>query len=146
MAGVDFNETFAPMAKLITFKCILTLIATMNWGIHQMHANTFLIGYWRWRLYELYGGFHTRRGKNTLCANSRKFCTGSGNRQARDTTVSTRPSLTKGFYRSQTDHSLYVKQTNEYLLVANIYVDDLIILSRQRNPIEVVQIKAREGI
>jgi len=33
------------------------------------------------------------------------------------------------FSRSQADHSLYVKQTGEYLLIVIIYVDDLIILA-----------------
>lgn len=32
-----------------------------------------------------------------------------------------------GFYRSQANHSLYIKQSNESLLVVIIYVDDLII-------------------
>jgi len=35
----------------------------------------------------------------------------------------------EGFSRSQADHSLYVKQTGEYLLIVIIYVDDLIILA-----------------
>jgi hypothetical protein len=32
------------------------------------------------------------------------------------------------FSRSQADHSFYVKQMSEYLLIMIIYVDDLIIL------------------
>ena len=36
MAGVDFYETFAPVAKINTIKCILTLGAAINWKIHQM--------------------------------------------------------------------------------------------------------------
>ena len=37
--------------------------------------------------------------------------------------------INEGFCRSQTYHLLYIKQTNEYLLVAIVYVDDLIILA-----------------
>ncbi len=37
------------------------------------------------------------------------------------------------FSRSQADHSLYVKQTGEYLLIVIIYVDDLIILASNVN-------------
>jgi hypothetical protein len=33
------------------------------------------------------------------------------------------------FSRNQADHSLYIKQTSEYLLIVIIYVDDLIILT-----------------
>jgi len=35
----------------------------------------------------------------------------------------------ENFSRSQADHSLYVKQTGEYLSIVIIYVDDLIILA-----------------
>jgi hypothetical protein len=35
----------------------------------------------------------------------------------------------EGFSRSHADHSLYVKQTREFLLIVIIYVDDLIILA-----------------
>jgi len=35
----------------------------------------------------------------------------------------------EGFFRSQANHSLYVKQTGEYLLIVIIYVDDVIILA-----------------
>ncbi len=33
------------------------------------------------------------------------------------------------FSRNQVDHSLYIKQTSEYLLIVIIYVDDMIILA-----------------
>ena len=35
---VDFNETFAPVAKFIIIKCIRTLWVTMDWEIHQMNV------------------------------------------------------------------------------------------------------------
>ena len=38
--------------------------------------------------------------------------------------------INEGFNISQADHSLYIKQTFEYLLVTIIYMDDLIILVR----------------
>ena len=36
MTGVDFNETFAPVTKFITIRCILALGVALNWEIHQM--------------------------------------------------------------------------------------------------------------
>ena len=35
----------------------------------------------------------------------------------------------EGFTRSHVDHSFYIKQTSKSLLIAIIYVDDLIILT-----------------
>ena len=37
--------------------------------------------------------------------------------------------INEGFCKSQADHSLYVQQTGEYLLVAILYMNDLIILA-----------------
>lgn len=33
---VNFNETFAPMAKFMTIKCICGIGMAMDWEIHQM--------------------------------------------------------------------------------------------------------------
>jgi len=35
----------------------------------------------------------------------------------------------EGFTRSHADHSLYIKQTSEYLVIVIVYVDDLIIMT-----------------
>ena len=40
VAGVDFNETFAPVAKFSTIRCILALSAVMDLEMHQMDVKT----------------------------------------------------------------------------------------------------------
>ena len=35
---MDFNETFAPVAKFFTIICILTLGMALNWEIHQINV------------------------------------------------------------------------------------------------------------
>lgn len=41
--GIDYKETFAPMAKLITVRCLLSIAAVSHWSLHQMDVqNAFL--------------------------------------------------------------------------------------------------------
>ncbi|RVW62393.1 Retrovirus-related Pol polyprotein from transposon RE1 [Vitis vinifera] len=46
MFGVDFSETFAPVARLDTIRMLLALAAQKGWNIHQMDVKSaFLNGY-----------------------------------------------------------------------------------------------------
>ena len=43
--GIDYKETFAPVARYTSIICILALVAVMKWKVHQMDMKTsFLTG------------------------------------------------------------------------------------------------------
>ena len=44
--GIDFNETFAPVALMDTVRTVLAIVAQNKWFVHQMDAKlAFLNGY-----------------------------------------------------------------------------------------------------
>ena len=43
--GVDYSETFAPVAKLNTVRVLLSIIVNLDWTLQQLVVkNAFLIG------------------------------------------------------------------------------------------------------
>ncbi|XP_057948306.1 uncharacterized protein LOC131143971 [Malania oleifera] len=45
MEGLDFFETFSPVAKMVTVRCILSLVAIHDWHLHHLDINNaFLYG------------------------------------------------------------------------------------------------------
>jgi hypothetical protein len=67
--GVDYNETFAPVAKFTSIRCILALAALEDMEIHQMDMKTtFLNGELEEEIYmEKPQGFVHQGGEHLVC-------------------------------------------------------------------------------
>ena len=128
--GVDFNETFAPVAKFTTIRCIVALGASLDLEMHQMDVKTaFLNGNLEEEIYmEQPKGFVQRGHEHLVCKLTKSLY---GLKQASrawyqkiDASL-----LGLGFERSVADHSLYFAQVGPHVMLVLVYVDDLIILS-----------------
>ncbi|XP_062100128.1 uncharacterized mitochondrial protein AtMg00820-like [Humulus lupulus] len=38
IVGIDYNKTFAPVAKIVTVRAFLAITASKNWELHQMEG------------------------------------------------------------------------------------------------------------
>jgi hypothetical protein len=128
--GVDFNETFALIAKFTTIRCMLAIGAAMDLEIHQMDVKTaFLNGELEEDIYMDQSQGFVQDGKEHLVCKLKKSLYGLKQSPRAWYQCIDMFFTHEGFSRSQANHSLYVKQTGEYLLIVIIYVDDLIILA-----------------
>lgn len=127
--GVDFNETFAPVAKFSTIRCLLALGAAMDLEIHQMDVKTaFLNGELEEDVYMDQPPGFVQEGAAHLVCKLKKSLYGL-KQSPRAWYEEFHAFFTReGFSRSAADHSLYIKQTMDYFMAVVIYVDDVILL------------------
>ncbi|CAL1379865.1 unnamed protein product [Linum trigynum] len=125
--GVDYHDTFAPVAKLVTVRCVLAVAAHRGWHLHQMDVNNaFLHGDLHEEVYmKLPPGF-SRPGDNRVCRLRKSLY---GLKQAsRNWYMKFATSLQEfGFQQSKADHSLFTYRQHGVFTFALIYVDDLIL-------------------
>jgi transposase InsO family protein len=138
-AGVDYEETFAPVAKFATIRTVLAAAAAHDLAVHQMDVKTaFLHGELDEEVYlEPPEGVPIEQGKVWRLRKALyglKQAPRQWNRKLDEFLRSL------GFQRSEADHSLYVHgdpATGEsaYVVIA-VYVDDLIIAGAERDVLD----------
>lgn len=74
--GVDYQETFSPIAKMNTVKVLLSLAANFNWDLQQFDVkNTFLHGELEEEIHmEVPSRFAGRLENNKVCKLKKAFC------------------------------------------------------------------------
>ncbi|GJS88300.1 putative RNA-directed DNA polymerase [Tanacetum coccineum] len=136
MEGVDFHETFAPVAKLVTVRTLLTVAVKRNWHIHQLDVNNaFLHGDLNEDVYmKLPEGFG-KQDDNRVCKLKKSLY---GLKQASRNWYQkfTHSLLDVGFKQSHADHSLFIFKEKDAFVAALIYVDDVVLVGNDPHKIQ----------
>ncbi|CAH9106113.1 unnamed protein product [Cuscuta epithymum] len=125
--GIDYDETFAPVAKMVTVRTLLAIAASRDWEIHQMDVdNAFLHGDLKEEVYMYLPPGYTSSRTGQVCKLLRSLY---GLRQAPRCWFSklTAALITYGFSQSHADYSLFTLHRGGHLLCILVYVDDLLI-------------------
>ncbi|KAH9678849.1 retrovirus-related pol polyprotein from transposon RE1 [Citrus sinensis] len=125
--GVDYNETFAPVAKMVSVQTFLAIAVARDWELHQMDVNNaFLHGDLDEEVYmQLPPGFSTT-SSGKVCRLRRSSY---GLSQAPRNWFAKLAGALKsfGFVQSYADYSLFTFERHDISIHVLIYVDDLII-------------------
>ncbi|GAA0167069.1 transmembrane signal receptor [Lithospermum erythrorhizon] len=127
IADLDYHETFAPIAKVVSVRDFLAVVATRNWELHQMNVhNVFLHGDLDEEVYmKLPPVFYV--GRKGLVCRLRKSLYGLCQAPRCWFAKLVASLLSYGFSQSYSDYSLFTLKKGTIELYVLVYVDDLII-------------------
>jgi hypothetical protein len=131
--GVDYNKTFALVAKFVSIRCIFALAAIEDMEIHQMDVKTaFSNGDLEEEMYmEQPKGF-THEGEHLLCKLHKSLY---GLKQPPRAWTQKLDVFLKNikFVRSDVDFSVYIVQVGDVKIFIVIYVDDVILVCNNKD-------------
>ncbi|KAL0384142.1 UNVERIFIED_CONTAM: Retrovirus-related Pol polyprotein from transposon RE1 [Sesamum radiatum] len=126
-SGIDYTETFAPVARLDTIRALVAIAANKKWKIYQMDVKSaFLNGYIDEEIYvEQPQGFIAKGYEEKVLRLKKALY---GLKQAPRAWYSRIDNyfMNRGFRRSLSEPTLYVKRQGNDTLIVSLYVDDLI--------------------
>ncbi|CAN1152028.1 Retrovirus-related Pol polyprotein from transposon TNT 1-94, partial [Linum perenne] len=126
--GIDYEETFAPVAKLSTVRVLLSLAVNLDWPLHQLDVkNAFLNGDLSEEVYMKVPAGMDPEKSGVVCKLQKALY---GLKQSPRAWFERFSSAVKsgGYVQCQTDHTLFVKHgMSGRMSVLIVYVDDIII-------------------
>ena len=125
--GLDYFDTYSPVAKLTTVRLVIALSSIHNWHLHQLDANNaFLHGELQEDVYMLVPPSVKTDKQNQVCKLQKSmYGLKQASRKWYERLTSTL--LAHNYLQAASDHSLFVKKTSSSFTILLVYVDDIIL-------------------
>ncbi|KAL0370961.1 UNVERIFIED_CONTAM: Retrovirus-related Pol polyprotein from transposon RE2 [Sesamum angustifolium] len=136
--GVDYFETFSPVARFNSIRVLFSLAVNLSWPMYQMDIkNAFLYGDLNETVYmEQPPGYVAQGEKQRMVCKLKKAIYGLKQSPRAWFDKFCRIIGEFGFSRCQADHSVFVQTTKTGMVVLAVYVDDILITGSDINGIE----------
>ena len=141
--GIDFEEIFSPVVKMTSLRCVLALAAKEDMELVQMDVRTaFLHGDLHEEIYMQQPEGFEKKGKELLVCKLEKSLYGLKQAPREWYHKFHAFMMSQGYRRSEIDHYLYTKRANDgNLMILIVYVDDMLIASKNRDEIDALKKK-----
>ncbi|KAF3656105.1 hypothetical protein FXO38_14340 [Capsicum annuum] len=138
--GLDYFDTYSPVSRITSIRMLIVLAAVYDLQIHQMDVKTaFLNGNLEEEIYmEQPEGFVVPGKENKVCKLVKSLY---GLKQAPKQWHAKfeQTMLVNGFKINECDKYVYIKDTPNHQVIVCLYVDDMLIISRDISDINVTK-------
>ena len=128
--GIDYHETFAPVAKINTIRYLLSLVSIKDWSLHQFDVkNVFLHGDLEEKVHMDIPPEYKERGQKSKVCRLKKSIYGLKQLPRAWFRRFAKSMLDRGYSQSQGDYTLFIKLSSiGRVTTLIVYVDDIIVI------------------
>ncbi|RVW92416.1 Retrovirus-related Pol polyprotein from transposon RE1 [Vitis vinifera] len=127
--GIDYTETFAPVAKINTVRVLLSLVANLDWSLQQFDVKSvFLHGELSEEVYmDLPPGCMVPEKQCQKVCKLKKSLYGLNQSSRAWFERFTKSMRAFGYRQSNSDHTLFLKKQHGKITSLIVYVDDMVV-------------------
>ncbi|GJR51390.1 ribonuclease H-like domain-containing protein [Tanacetum coccineum] len=134
--GIDYEETFSPVVKMVTVRCLIALFVQNSWPLYQLDVNNaFLYGDLKEDVYMELPPGHYDKDETRVCKLIKSlYGLKQAPRQWNEKLTTTL--IEHGFVQSKNDYSLFIKDKNGVFIAILVYVDDIVVIGNNNSEID----------